>query len=89
MFSQTDQERERYEARRKAQLDHNTVMKVARMEGTMARMEGTIAMIHFCEKLLNRSETPSEQLAHMPLENLAGLAEDLQTQLLKERGNPK
>ena len=33
MLAQTDQERERYEARRKAQLDYNTGLKVARMEG--------------------------------------------------------
>jgi hypothetical protein len=29
----TDVERERYEARRKAQLDYNTGLKVARLEG--------------------------------------------------------
>jgi hypothetical protein len=33
MLAQTDVERERYEARRKAQLDYNTGLKVARMEG--------------------------------------------------------
>src|SRR5437016_3296684 len=33
MLTQTDLERERYEARRKAQLDYNTGLKVARMEG--------------------------------------------------------
>jgi predicted transposase/invertase (TIGR01784 family) len=33
MLSQTDLERERYEARRKAQLDYNKGLKVARMEG--------------------------------------------------------
>src|SRR5207237_4326597 len=33
MLAQTDLERERYEARRKAQLDYNTGLKVARMEG--------------------------------------------------------
>jgi hypothetical protein len=32
LLTQTDQERERYEARRKAQLDYNTGLKVARME---------------------------------------------------------
>src|SRR5438132_13173652 len=33
MLTQTDLERERYEARRKAQLDENTFVKVARLEG--------------------------------------------------------
>src|SRR5438132_4265369 len=32
MLTQTDLERERYEARRKAQLDYNTALKVARVE---------------------------------------------------------
>jgi hypothetical protein len=41
VLSQTDQERERYEARRKWQLDYNTGMKVARMEGREeGRQEG-------------------------------------------------
>jgi hypothetical protein len=43
MLAQTDQERERYEARRKAQLDYNTGLKVARMEGhEEAREEGAV-----------------------------------------------
>jgi hypothetical protein len=33
MLTQTDLERERYEARRKAQLDHNTLMYEAQMIG--------------------------------------------------------
>jgi predicted transposase/invertase (TIGR01784 family) len=66
MLSQTDQERERYEARCKWQLDYNTGMKVARMEG---REEGEqFGRIHLCERLLRRPETPTEQLAALPLE---------------------
>jgi predicted transposase/invertase (TIGR01784 family) len=43
MLSQTDQERERYEARRKWQLDYNTGMKVARLEGREeGRREGRL-----------------------------------------------
>jgi predicted transposase/invertase (TIGR01784 family) len=40
MLSQTDLEREQYEARRKAQLDHNTALKVAQIEREGAREEG-------------------------------------------------
>jgi len=36
MLTQTDLDRERYEARRKALLDYNTGMKVARLEGSRA-----------------------------------------------------
>jgi flagellar biosynthesis/type III secretory pathway protein FliH len=88
MLSQTDQERERYEARRKAQLDWNTGIKVARLEG---REEGLqegqakgekIGIIHLCERLLQRPETPTEQLAALSIDELARLAEDLQRQVL-------
>src|SRR6266404_134471 len=98
MFTQADHERERYEARRKAQLDYNTGLKVARMEGVEegreqgreqgrqeGRMEGekagVIRLIHLCERLLNQTETQTEQLAGLSLEALSRLADDLQEQL--------
>jgi predicted transposase/invertase (TIGR01784 family) len=79
MLSQTDEERERYEARRKWQLDYNTGMKVARLEG---REEGLgagvlIGRIQLCERLLQRPETPTEQLAGLPLEELTRRADEL------------
>jgi flagellar biosynthesis/type III secretory pathway protein FliH len=87
MLSQTDLERERYEARRKAQLDYNTGMKVARMEGREeGRRQGErIGMIHGWQRLLNRPETPSDQLTAMSLEALNGLAEELHAEALKSR----
>jgi predicted transposase/invertase (TIGR01784 family) len=109
MLAQNDVERERYEARRKAQLDYNTGMKVARMEGREegravgheegrtvgreegrtvgreeGRTEGKIGVIHLCERLLNRPQTPTEQLAALPLADLTRLADDLQNQVLKQ-----
>jgi predicted transposase/invertase (TIGR01784 family) len=79
VLTQTDLERERYEARRKAQLDYNTGLKVARMEG---RNEGEkIGLIHAFERLLNRPETPTEELTRLSLEDLGRLAEDLRAQL--------
>jgi predicted transposase/invertase (TIGR01784 family) len=91
MLTQTDQERERYEARRKAQLDYNTGMKVARMEGREegreeGRREGFIRTIHFCERLLHRTETPSEQLARFTLDELGRLSDQLQDETLQQRG---
>ena len=92
MLTQTDLERERYEARRKAQLDQNTLVKVARLEGrTEGRAEGLtegehIGVIHLCERLLKRPETPAEKLASLSLEELARLAEELQGQVLKAGG---
>jgi predicted transposase/invertase (TIGR01784 family) len=90
MLTQTDIERERYEARRKAQLDHNSDIKAARMEGeaegeTKGLIKGKIGEIHLCERLLRRSETPAEQLQSLSLEELTRLAEDLQVQLLSQR----
>jgi predicted transposase/invertase (TIGR01784 family) len=85
MLAQTDAERDRYEARRKAQLDYNTGMKVARMEG---RVEGTIPAIQLCEQLLNRPETPATELAGMPLADLLRLADELRALVLKQRSSP-
>jgi predicted transposase/invertase (TIGR01784 family) len=83
MLSQTDLERERYEARRKAQLDYNTGLKVSRMEG---REEGEkIGVIHLLERWLNRPETPTEQLTALSIEELTRLADGLQDQFLKSR----
>ncbi|HEV3438049.1 MAG TPA: hypothetical protein VG122_11860 [Gemmata sp.] len=90
MLTQTDIERERYEARRKAQLDHNSDIKAARMEGeaegeTKGLIKGKINEIHLCERLLRRSEPPSEQLQRLSLEELTRLADDLQVQLPRQR----
>jgi hypothetical protein len=83
MLSQTDMERERYEARRKAQLDYNTGIKVARLEGLEKGV--LIGRIHLCERLLQRPETPTEQLAALSLEDLTHQADELQP-LLRQFG---
>jgi flagellar biosynthesis/type III secretory pathway protein FliH len=87
MLSQTDLERERYEARLKAQRDYNTGLKAARLEGREeGRNEGLvkgekIGVIHVLERLLRRPETPTDQLIAMSLEDLTRLADALQKQL--------
>jgi predicted transposase/invertase (TIGR01784 family) len=96
MLAQTDEERERYESRRKAQLDYNTGLKVARMEGelkgrmegrmegiTEGRREGDIKRIHFCERLLKRPETAAESLAGLSQEELGRIAQELEEALSK------
>ena len=103
MLTQTDLERERYEARRKAQLDDNTGLKVARMEGQeqgleqglkqgreegreQGRIQGEkIGIIHAFERLLNRPQTPADQLTRLALEDLSRLADELQAELMKQR----
>jgi hypothetical protein len=86
MLTQTDIERERYEARRKAQLDHNSDIKAARLEGEAEGLaKGKISEIRLCERLLRRSETPSEQLQRLSLEELTRLVDDLQILLLSQR----
>ncbi len=87
MLSQTDLERERYEARRKWQLDYNTGLKVARQEGHRegrqdGRREGEqIGRIHAYERLLQRPETPIERLTDLSLEDLTLRADELQALL--------
>lgn len=99
MLTQDDLERERYEARRKAQLELNTNLKSARMEGVAAgrvlglqegrvfgRKEGEkIGTIHLCERFLGRVETPVERLASLPLAELERLADQLEAELRKQR----
>jgi predicted transposase YdaD len=91
VLTQTDAERERYEARRKAQLDYNTGLKVARLEGREeGRLEGRqegrregeqIGRIHAYERLLHRPETPSVQLVALPFQELVRRADELQALL--------
>jgi hypothetical protein len=58
MLSQTDLERERYESRRKAQLNYNTGMLSARMEGEEKGLEeGKIRIIRMLHKLRTPSRT--------------------------------
>ena len=40
-------------------------------------------MIHLCERLLNRPETPREQLVRLSLADLTRLADELQAQLIQ------
>jgi predicted transposase/invertase (TIGR01784 family) len=100
MMTQSDLERERYEARRKGQLDYNTGLEEAREDGEEkgrqeglqvgrqeAQREGLIGTIHFCERLLNRPETPNEHWSQWSLEELSQFAEKLQDDVLHQRGD--
>jgi hypothetical protein len=42
-------------------------------------------MIHLCERLLHRPETPTEKLAGLSLEELSRLSQELHEQILKTR----
>jgi hypothetical protein len=58
-----------------------------REEGrTEGHSEGEkIGLIHAFERLLNRPETPTEQLTRLSLDDLTRLADDLQAQLSERR----
>ena len=75
-------ERERYESRRKAQLDYASGLLSAREEG---RKEGLIDKVHLCQRLLAKPLTKEDQLSSMTLEDLTHLADDLQREVLKRR----
>jgi flagellar biosynthesis/type III secretory pathway protein FliH len=106
MLSQTEIERERYEARRKAQLDYTSGMNAARREGEKSGEKvglekgekvglekgekvglekgeklglekgEQIGVIHLCERMLGRPETPTEQLAALSVAELSRLADE-------------
>jgi predicted transposase/invertase (TIGR01784 family) len=86
MLSQTDLERERYEARRKAQLDYSSGLSAARLEGKEEGLEKgeKIGIIHAFERLLNKPETRREQLLLLSEEELTQLSNSLQSQLAKK-----
>lgn len=79
MIPQTEQDRQRYEDRRKAQLDYSSGLQAARLEGEH------IGVIHFCERLLGRPLTPTAKLSALPLEELSRLVDDLQAQVQSQR----
>lgn len=92
MLTQDDLERERNESKRKAQLDYNTAMKSARMEGREeGRREGRlqferIGTIHTFEHLLDRALTPTEELAALPLADLSRFSDRLEAEVRKQYG---
>lgn len=81
VLTQNDIERERYEARRKGQLDHDTGLRAARLEGEAKARNALVDTIQLFEQLLHRPESPAEQLANLTLEELGRLAKELQSQL--------
>ena len=83
MLTQTDIERERYESRRKAQLDHDSAINYAIRQGRTIGEK--IGAINAYERMLQRPQTPKEQLLAQSLEDLALLAEDLEKQALNRR----
>jgi hypothetical protein len=85
MLTQADLERERNEARLKAQLDQNTLVKAAFLKGREeGRIQGEqIGLIHGYERILNRPETPTEELAALDVEELTRRADELQRQAIR------
>ena len=99
MLTQTELERERYEARLKAQLDRNTdLLMIQEAQANLRKAEamtreaqakgeaiglakGKIELIHLCERMLQRPETPLEQLQSLSLDELDKLASSLQARV--------
>ena len=82
MITQSDLERERYEARLKMQRDISTGLYAAREEGEL------IGQIHLCERLLRRAQTPAVQLLALPLADLERLAQQLEAELTRSASPP-
>src|SRR5262249_15812864 len=79
MLTQSDSERECYQARLKAQRDQNAILKDAREE---AMEQGQVlGRIHLCQRLLKLPLTPRGELLALPLVELQARAEALERQL--------
>jgi predicted transposase/invertase (TIGR01784 family) len=85
MLTQSELERERYQARLKFQRDQASYLeelKDAREEGLEAgRMEGVVDRIHLCQRLLKVPLTPREELLAKSLAELRAKVEALEQQL--------
>ncbi len=63
----------------KAQRDIYTAVAEARDEGRQeGQQEGALARIHSLQRLLRQVPTPAEQLSKLSLEELRGLADQLE-----------
>ena len=80
MLTQTDLERERYEARRKVQLDYNTDLKEARMDG---HAEGTVEALQntVLRQGQRRFGEPTEQATAV----VKGITDQVQLERLTDR----
>lgn len=83
MLTQSDLERERYEARLKWQRDERSRLTSAREEG---RREEVLKRIHLCQRLLRQPLTPAEEVLALPPEAAQRLAEMLEQQVLVRAG---
>jgi predicted transposase/invertase (TIGR01784 family) len=93
MLTQSELERERYEAREKHQRDERSRLRAAReaeeaalREGLeQGRAEGELDLIHFCQQLLGKPLTPREELLALAAEQRASLVTALQQELLAKQ----
>jgi predicted transposase/invertase (TIGR01784 family) len=83
MLTQDDQERMRYEARMLAIRTQQTLVEEAEERGLEKGMEKGewIGRIHLAERLLNRPQTPSDDLVQLSLEQLRRCADELEAEL--------
>lgn len=97
MITQSDLERERYEARLKMQRDISSGLHAALEDGieqgrdeglAQGRKEGEVGQIHLCERLLRRAQTPTAQLLALPLADLERLAQQLEAELTRSPSLP-
>ncbi|MFN0051686.1 MAG: hypothetical protein ACKV0T_05820 [Planctomycetales bacterium] len=86
MIAKSPRERELYEARLKMQRDEAARLKYSMEEGLAkghveGRVEGRlIGQIQLLQQLLGLSESPTDELAAIPVDQLSSLFSDLQTQ---------
>ena len=80
MLSEDDLEWARNEDRWKAQMDHNSFMNALRRArfGYDFVIGEQIGRIHTCEYVLQRPETPREELRKMSLEDLIRRGDELE-----------
>jgi predicted transposase/invertase (TIGR01784 family) len=85
VISNTDVERERYEAAVRWERDHRSYVRMAEKavaEAEKAEKKGIVGRIHLCQRLLKAPETPKEDLLALSVEALEAQADTLEGQLV-------
>lgn len=81
MMTQSELEKERYEARLKLQRDISSGLTHAREEGLK---RGLIKHVHSFQRVLQMPESPEDQLLTMETAALEGLAQQLEQEMIKK-----
>ncbi len=97
MYTQSDHERARYEARVRGEMDYRSDMRESERRGEQrgeqrgeerGEQRSLVGRVHFCEDLLSQPRTPAERLVALSLDDLRAYADRLETDVRNRNSSP-